>query len=47
MGELEPVEVVAGEEGEDAVESGDFVDEEGEGDEFGCGAQGDEAEEGL
>lgn len=47
MGELEGVEVVAGEEGEDAVEAGEFVDEEDEGDEFrGC-AQGDEVEEGL
>ena len=47
MGELERVEVVAGEDGEDAVEAGDFVDEEGEGYEFGCCAEGYEVEERL
>jgi len=40
---LEGVEVVAGEEGEDAVEAGDFVEEGGEEDELGRGAEGDEA----
>lgn len=47
MGELEGVEVIAGEDGEDAVEAGGLVDYEGESDEFGGGAQGDEMEEGL
>lgn len=47
MGELERVQVVACEDGEDAVEAGGLVDYEGEGDEFGGGTQGDEVEEGL
>jgi hypothetical protein len=47
VGELQPVQLVAGEDGEDAVEAGEFVDEEGEGDEFGGGAEGDDVEEGL
>ena len=47
MGELEGVEVVAGEDGEDAVEAGDFVDEKGESNEFGGCAEGYEVEEGL
>ena len=44
---MQGVELVAGEEGEDAVEARDFVEEEGEDDEFGGGAEGDEVEEGL
>lgn len=47
MRQLEDVEVVAGEQGEDAVEAGEFVDGEGETDEFGCGGEGDYVEEGL
>lgn len=43
VAELERVEVIAGEDGEDAVQAGDFVEEEGEEDEFGGGAEGDEA----
>lgn len=39
--------MVAGEDGEDAVESGDFVDDEGEVDEFGGGAKRDEVEQAL
>lgn len=39
--------MVAGEQGEDAVEARDLVDGEGEGDELGGGAEGDEVEEGL
>ena len=47
VAELERVEVVAGEDGEDAVEAGDLVEEDGEEDEFGGGAEGDEAQYGL
>lgn len=47
MRQLEDVEVVAGEQGEDAVEAGEFVDGEGEGYEFCCGGEGDYVEEGL
>jgi hypothetical protein len=47
MGELEPVQFIAGEDGENAVDGGDFVDDEGEVDEFGGGTQGDEVEERL
>jgi len=47
VAELERVEVVAGEDGEDAVEAGDLVEEEGEKDEFGGGAEGNEAQNGL
>jgi hypothetical protein len=47
VAELQRVEVVSGEEGEDAVEAGDLVEGEGEGYEFGGGAEGDEVEEGL
>ena len=47
VAELERVEMVAGEDGEDAVEAGDLVEEEGEKDEFGGGAEGDEAQNGL
>ena len=47
MRQLQDVEMVAGEEGEDAVGAGDFVDGEGEQEEFGCGGEGDEVEEGL
>lgn len=39
VGELERIELVAGEKGEDAVEAAELVDEEGEGDEFGCCAE--------
>lgn len=45
--ELKVVEMVAGKDGEDAVEAGDLVDQEGEVDELGRGAQGDEVEERL
>ncbi len=38
--QLEWGEVEAGQEGEEAVEAGDFVEEEGEGGEFGAGAEG-------
>lgn len=47
MAELQEVEAVAGKEGQDAVEASDFVDGKGEGDEFGSGSEGDDAEEGL
>lgn len=47
MRELEWIQVVAGEDGEDAVEAGDFVDDEGEADELGGGAERDEVEEAL
>jgi hypothetical protein len=47
VAELERVEMVAGEDGEDAVEAGDLVEEESEEDEFGGGAEGDEAQNGL
>ena len=47
VAELKRVEMVAGEDGEDAVEAGDFVEEKGEEDEFGGGAEGDEAQYGL
>lgn len=47
MAELERVEMVAGEDGEDSVKTGDLVEEEGEEDEFGGGAEGDEAQNGL
>jgi hypothetical protein len=43
VAELESVQLEAGEKREDSVESGDFVEEEGEEDEFGGGAEGDEA----
>ena len=43
MAELERVELVAGENREDAVQTGDFVEKEGEEDEFGGGAESDEA----
>lgn len=39
--------MVAGEDGEDAVEAGDFVDEEGQVDELGGSAQGNEVKEAL
>lgn len=39
--------MVAGEDGEDAVEAGDFVDDEGEVDELGGGAERDEVEQAL
>lgn len=35
-GKLERVEMEAGEQGEDSVDAGDFVDEEGKGDELSC-----------
>jgi hypothetical protein len=44
---LEGVQFVSGEKRENAVDSGDFVDEEGEGDKFGGGSEGDEVEERL
>lgn len=47
MGELEAIELIAGEKGEDAVETAELVDEEGESDKLGCCAQGDDVEEGL
>jgi hypothetical protein len=47
VAELERVEMVAGEDGEDAVEAGDLVEEDSEEDEFGGGAEGDEAQYGL
>jgi len=47
VAELERVEMEAGEDGEDAVEAGDLVEEDGEEDEFGGGAEGDEAQNGL
>lgn len=37
----------AGQDGEEAVEAGDFVKEEREGGEFGAGAEGHEVEERL
>lgn len=43
VAELERVELISGEDGEDAVQAGDFVEEEGEEDEFGSGAEGYEA----
>ena len=45
--QLQRGEVEAGEEGEQAVEAGDLVDDEGEEDEFGADAEGDEEEEAL
>lgn len=39
--------MIAGEDGEDAIETGDFVDDEGEGDELGGGTEGDDVKEGL
>jgi hypothetical protein len=45
--QLQRVEVIAGKKGKDAVEPGDLVDGEGEGDEFGRGTEGDEVEECL
>lgn len=47
VAELKGVEMEAGEDGEDAVEAGDLVEEDGEEDEFGGGAEGDEAQYGL
>lgn len=39
--------MVAGEQRQDAIDAGDFVDYEGEGYEFGSGAERDEVEECL
>lgn len=47
VGQLQRVEVVAGKDGEDAVETGDLVDYKSKGDELGGGAEGDDVEEGL
>ncbi len=47
MGKLERVQVEAGEDGEDSVEAGYFVDDKGKCNELGRGAEGDEVEEGL
>jgi hypothetical protein len=44
---LQGIQLESCEECEDAVEASDFVDEEREGDEFCCGTEGDEVEEGL
>jgi phosphate uptake regulator len=43
VAELERIELEACEESEDSIEAGDFVEEESEEDEFGGGAEGDEA----
>jgi hypothetical protein len=43
VAELESVQLEAGEEGEDSIETSDFVEEESEEDEFGGGAEGNEA----
>lgn len=45
--ELEEGEGVARDEGEDAVEAGELVEEEGEGDDFGTEAEGGYEEECL
>ena len=45
--ELKRVKLEAGEEREDSIEAGDLVEEEGEKDEFGGGAEGNEAQNGL
>lgn len=47
MAQLQGIEVVAREQRQDAIKAGDLVEGEGEGDEFGGGAEGDEVEEGL
>lgn len=44
---MERGEADAGQDGEDAVEAGEFVDDEGKGDELGAGAEGHEVEEAL
>jgi hypothetical protein len=43
VAELESIQLEASEKREDSIEASDFVEEEGEEDEFGGGAEGDEA----
>lgn len=47
MAELQSIEVVSGEECEDAVQSGDLIEQEGEENELGRRAEGDKAQDSL